>query len=159
MNLSLSLQSRLQYQHQTVSELILGFDEDRLKVRTIPEKWSPFENITHLVSYQMIFQTRIEKILTERNPVFERYVAENDPVFYEYLKETPKSLLQKLCTIREHICKQLNELHPQELSRIGHHPKFGALTLVQWTEFFLLHEAHHLFTLFKLLTEAEAPSE
>ena len=41
---------------------------------------------------------------------------------------------------------------------IGHHPKYGALTLVEWTEFFLLHEAHHLFTLFKLLNEDDEGS-
>ena len=27
------------------------------------------------------------------------------------------------------------------------HPRFGLLTVVDWTEFFLLHEAHHLYTM------------
>jgi hypothetical protein len=38
----------------------------------------------------------------------------------------------------------VEHLSPAELSRSGVHPQFGALTLVQWLEFFLLHEPHHL---------------
>lgn len=34
--------------------------------------------------------------------------------------------------------------------RIGLHPVYGPMTLEGWTEFFLLHEAHHLFTILRL---------
>jgi Protein of unknown function (DUF1569) len=31
------------------------------------------------------------------------------------------------------------------MGRVGHHPAFGALNLRQWVQFFLMHEAHHLY--------------
>jgi hypothetical protein len=37
-----------------------------------------------------------------------------------------------------------------QLALKGTHPKYGTLMITEWTEFFLLHEAHHLFTLFRL---------
>jgi hypothetical protein len=37
-----------------------------------------------------------------------------------------------------------------DLDKTGHHPVFGEMNLIQWLNFFLLHEAHHLFTIFKL---------
>jgi hypothetical protein len=40
------------------------------------------------------------------------------------------------------------------LSRKGFHPSFGALTIPQWLEFFLLHEAHHLYTAMLCIAEA-----
>ena len=84
MNLSQSIKSRLQFQHETVGELMHGYDHKQLKMRVIPDKWSVWENIAHLVSYQLIFQERIVRVLVEDNPLFERYMAENDPVFDEY---------------------------------------------------------------------------
>ena len=135
--------------------MIKGYDEEQLKLRTIPGKWSAFENIVHLVSYQDIFQQRIDKILTGKNPSFERYVAENDPEFDVYLQHPLQQLLQSLHSVRKQFYDQLNTLSTDKLLFIGHHPKYGALTLVQWTEFFLLHESHHLFTLFKLLNDRE----
>jgi hypothetical protein len=44
----------------------------------------------------------------------------------------------------------ITNLNDGELLLTGTHPKFGVLTIPGWTEFFLLHEAHHLFTIFRL---------
>ncbi len=44
-------------------------------------------------------------------------------------------------------------LKDDELRRIGIHLAFGEMTVVMWVNFFLLHEAHHLFTIFKLVPE------
>jgi hypothetical protein len=154
LNLSSSITSRLQFQHRTIEELIKEYNEDSLRIHTIPGKWSAFENIVHLVTYQFIFQERIEKIIAGNNPAFPRYVAENDPVFYEWLQHSLPQLLQSLHSVRKQINQQLIELTTDQLAYIGQHPLYGALSLVQWAEFFLLHEAHHLFTLFKLLNEA-----
>jgi DinB superfamily len=143
----------LQYQHQTIDELIRGYDEESLKKRVFPDKWSPFENIVHLVSYQLIFKQRIDKMLDGGHPSFSRYVAEDDPGFYAWLEQPLKELLHSLYNVRSEIYQQLTHLSTDQLSSVGHHPKYGALTLIQWSEFFLLHEAHHQFTLFKLLNE------
>ena len=153
MPLSASLSSRLEFQHQTIAELIEGYTEQELKSRTIPDKWSAFENIAHLVLYQLVFQERIVQIMVETNPSFERYVAENDPSFEEYLQYPLQHLMELLYDTRKQICRQLHDLSENELLRTGQHPLFGSLSVVQWTEFFLLHEAHHLFTVFKLLAK------
>lgn len=155
MPLSLSIASRIQYQHNTIEELIKDYTEDQLRIRTIPGKWSPFENIAHLVRYQVIFKARVDKIVNTDNPSFERYLAENDPGFNPYLQHSLFQLLQSLGDTRKEIFKTLTTFTDIELARIGEHPKFGPLSLIQWSEFFLLHEAHHLFTLFKLLNDQE----
>jgi hypothetical protein len=41
-------------------------------------------------------------------------------------------------------------LRPADLNRTGEHPVFGKMNMIKWLHFFLLHEAHHLFTIFKL---------
>ena len=151
MALSQSILSRLQFQHRTIEELIVGYSEEELKLRNSPEKWSVFENIVHLVVYQLTFQQRIHNILKGDGPLIERYVAENDPLFTEYLRKSLKELLQDLDENRTLIYEQLFVVDTPQLASFGLHAVYGKLTLVQWCEFFLLHEAHHLFTIFKLI--------
>lgn len=155
MPLSLSIQSRIQFQYITIEELIKNCTEDQLKVRTIPDKWSAFENIAHLVRYQVIFQERIDRILNTTSPSFDRYVAQSDPEFDQYLQNSLFDLMKSLGATRHQILKTLTTLTDTELKRIGVHPKFGELSLVQWSEFFLLHEAHHMYILFTLLNDQE----
>ena len=150
MPLSYSIIARLQYQHQTISELTKNFSEEKLKQRINPDKWSPFENIVHLCAYQPTFIQRISLILKENNPLFERYVAENDSHFYECMKLSFAELISKINNERSIIFKKLQSLNDEQLRRAGKHPKYGALTIAQWADFFLLHEAHHLWAIIQL---------
>jgi len=159
MTLSQSTKSRLQFQHETARELIEGYNEEQLKLRILPDKWSAFENLAHLVSYQPVLQQRIGSILVESNPSFERYVAENDPAFDASLQQPLEQLLLTLYSVRSQIWHQVQALSGDQLVRVALHSKYGELNIVQWIEFFLLHEAHHLFTMFKLLGEIGAKRE
>jgi hypothetical protein len=150
MPLSLSIQSRLKHQHETVAELIKGLSEEQLKQRVNPAKWSAFENIVHLVSYQPVFYRRLQLIEQQDNPAFERYVADNDPVFQQYTDRSLKELLDDFTTQRFLINNHIFQLTETVLRREGSHPLFGRFNISQWTDFFLLHEAHHLFTIFML---------
>ncbi|MGH7237346.1 MAG: DinB family protein, partial [Candidatus Saccharimonadales bacterium] len=51
---------------------------------------------------------------------------------------------------REVIYQLITHTPADKLERMGIHPKYGKLTVLDWTEFFLLHEAHHLYTIFQL---------
>jgi len=145
--------SRLQHQQETLKELVADFTEEQLRRRVDPEKWSAFENLAHLAVYQPVFLTRIERIGKEKDPRFERYVAEQDALFPISLERGMTDLLREIMQDRALIIARLTALDDNDLRRTGLHPRYGPLTLRQWTEFFLLHEAHHLFTIFKLLQD------
>jgi hypothetical protein len=156
MPLSSSTLTRLQYQHETIAELITGFNEEQLKFRVNPDKWSAFENIVHLVSYQPVFIYRIGLMLKENNPLFERYAAGNDPLFHDYLQRPLKELLDILVHDRSLLNRMLSEMDEEKLKRTGLHSKFGNFTLSQWANLFLLHEAHHLWTILQLLSASNS---
>lgn len=153
MPLSASIATRLQYQHETLQPLISGLREEELRQRNISGKWSVFENMAHLAAYQPVFDDRIVRMEKEREPAFDRYVAEEDPLFPSYLEKRPGELIRIIATDRSAITTRLMGLGEEALRRTGLHPKFGLLTMEQWAEFFLLHEAHHLFTVFRLVQE------
>jgi DinB superfamily len=181
MPLSVSIRTRLRHQQETISELIANLSEDQLKQRINPDKWSAFEHIAHLAAYQPVFIGRLERIREsneaqgkqsgeggmhpnqseawEGPPAFGRYVAEKDPLFPVYLEKTVPELLADIAFNRDRIAAIFVGVDDEGLSdgidllRTGRHPKYGLLTTVQWTEFFLLHEAHHLFTIFMLVQD------
>ena len=150
MELSVSALSRLAYQHFTISELISDVDEARMRQNPAPGKWGIHDNITHLARYNVVFQERIVTILREHNPEFSRYVAESDPEFPTWQKKNTVALLESISTERKKISLMLSSLQPEQLARTGIHPRFGVLSIIGWVEFFLLHEAHHIFTIFQL---------
>ncbi|HTL07315.1 MAG TPA: hypothetical protein VL307_03620, partial [Chitinophagaceae bacterium] len=101
-------------------------------------------------AYQPTFLARLQLMATKDVPVFERYVADNDPLFHQYLSYTLKELTEDINAQRFLINKHLTNLPENMLRREAVHPLYGRFTTAQWADFFLLHEAHHLFTIFML---------
>lgn len=150
MKLYLSLYDRLKSQHETIEQVIMKVNSEGLNFRPEPNKWSIHDNIAHLAKYQPVFTDRINKILNTDLPSFERYTAENDPDFETWRQWSIEKLMQTLYIDRQNIFQLITNLSEKESDRIGQHPTLGKLKVVQWTEFFLLHEAHHIFTIFRL---------
>jgi len=147
------MSARLIHQHETIRDLIAGLPIKTLQHRILPDKWSVFENIVHLAAYQPVFILRLERITREPSPAFERYVAEQDPAFPSYLGKSLEDLLGHIDDSRTVILSRLEEGGETLLARTGLHPRYGLLTGREWTEFFLLHEAHHLYTIFMLVRD------
>jgi hypothetical protein len=145
-----SLTERLKNQHKTIASIIIKLNNSQLQYHPSPGKWNIHENIAHLAKYQPVFIDRIRKILTNEEPAFDVYKAEDDDEFEIYCAFTTYELLKKISSDREVIFHLITHLPVDKLDRIGTHPKYGRLTISEWTEFFLLHEAHHLLTIFQL---------
>ena len=145
-----SLKERLKNQHKTIPSIILKLGNQQILHRQFKGKWNIHENIAHLAKYQPVFIDRFRKILAIDEPEFEVYRAEDDDEFEIYCAFTTYELLKKISADREVIYHLITHLSADKLDRMGVHPKFGKLTITEWTEFFLLHEAHHLFAIFQL---------
>ncbi|MGB8193125.1 MAG: DinB family protein [Chitinophagaceae bacterium] len=144
---------RLRYQHKTMRELCDGLTEAQLCTHVNEGKWSAHENIAHLVAYQPAFLARMFRIQQEEEPLFERYVADNDPAFAETVKQPTAELFDSAEADRDSIARMLLALDEASLMRTGIHARYGKLNVINWVEFFLLHEAHHLFTIFMLTAD------
>ncbi|WPU99625.1 DinB family protein [Mucilaginibacter sp. cycad4] len=155
MSLYTSLSARLKTQHLTIEQLVAGISNDKLITPPTPGKWSALDNIAHLARYQKIFTGRMHQILNEDTPVFDRYNGDLDPQFSPFRSMNLAELLNIINADRTTIINLLSGLTDTELSRIGVHPKYGRLTILKWAEFFILHEAHHLFTIFQLVNGTE----
>ncbi|PZR29599.1 MAG: hypothetical protein DI535_02475 [Citrobacter freundii] len=153
MQMPSSISTRLQYQHKSLIELIEGLSDEQIRMQVIPGKWSIFENIVHLETYQHIFIHRVRQMLEGFNPIFDRYSAEGDPLFHDHCGKSSREVMQDLLSTRKEIASGMLSFNENDLAKLGTHPVYGAMNMIQWLNFFLLHEAHHLFTIFKLAAE------
>lgn len=153
MEIPSSLSTRLQYQHKIIFDLIEGLSDEQIRRPVITGKWCIFENIVHLTAYQHTFIARVKQILSEDNPAFHRYTAETDPLFADYCVKTSHEIMKDFFSTRKDMASVFLSFKADDYSRTGQHPAFGQMNLLQWMNFFLLHEAHHLFTIFKLSAE------
>jgi hypothetical protein len=151
MPLSTSALTRLQHQHETIRELVDDLPEQQLRRTINAGKWSAFDNIAHLACYQGVFLARLERIQMEESPVFEAYVADTDPNFSGYQHGSLQHLYNSIDSRRAILRNKLEGMNEDSLLRTASHPRYGLLDTAHWTEFFLLHEAHHLYTIFSLI--------
>jgi len=153
MSLPTSLTTRLEYQHKSLLDIIEGLSDEEIRRQVIAGKWSIFENIVHLATYQHAFLERMRKILEEEIPQFDRYTAETDPLFHDNCSRSTREVMQDLITTRRELIDKIFSLREDQVLRKGRHPVFGNMSIVQWLNFFVLHESHHLFTIFKLVPQ------
>jgi len=153
MQMPSSISTRLQYQHKSLLDIIDGLTDEQIRRQIIVGKWSIFENIVHLSTYQHVFISRIKQILEQESPAFPRYTADADPLFHDNCSKSSREIMQDLLTTRKEMAAEIVSFKETDLEKTGQHPVFGKMNLIQWLNFVLLHEAHHLFTIFKLTAE------
>jgi len=120
----------------------------------VPGKWSAHDNLAHLARYHQVFLDRIARILSEDAPVFDRYRAEQDADWQSWITLPTSQVLTRLSSMRTKLMARLRSLNEADFERTGVHPKFGTMTLSLWLEFFLVHEAHHLYVVLGLVRKS-----
>lgn len=128
-----------------------GVSAETLSARPIPGKWSAHEQLAHIARYHQIFLQRIDRILAEQAPEFPRYRAEDDSEWPAWTGLPTPQLLVRISSMRAKLMAHLRSLSEEDFERTGVHPKLGAMSLSLWLEFFLVHEAHHLYAALQLV--------
>ena len=145
-----AITDRLKNQHHIIHELIKDLDNKLIDRQPAKDKWSIKDNIAHIAFYHLKFLSRMELILSGKENIFKRYNPDEDPDFIEWRQMNKEELLSRLETNRKKVIDFIGELKGTDLEKTGIHQNFGKMNIVQWIEFFLLHEAHHIYTIFRL---------
>ena len=153
--LSEAMRAQLRDQLKTFNDLYSNFSPEVWEQKPDSGKWSARENLAHLARYHEVFLDRLQRIQQQDSPQFARYRAEDDPEWARWSPLDLPALTRRIRKLRDCVIEAVSGLSDRQLARTGIHPALGELTVPQWIEFFLLHEAHHLYkTLFLLRTES-----
>src|SRR5262245_48303437 len=99
---------------------------------------------------------RIGRVLLEDNPTLPRYDEAEDPEWERWKTLTVPQVWAALDERRQALVAAVAPLAPEQLARAGAHQKFGPMDVTRWLEFFLVHEAHHLYVALQRLAEARS---
>jgi uncharacterized damage-inducible protein DinB len=149
--------TRLVTQLGSLEVLLAGMDPGAISRRPPSGKWSARENLAHLGRYHEVFLIRVDRILAEAAPRFSRYRAEEDAEWPQWQSLPIEDVLQRLAALRGQLVQRIREIRSENFSKIGVHPAFGSMSLTEWLEFFLVHEAHHLYVVLQRVRERAGP--
>jgi uncharacterized damage-inducible protein DinB len=153
--LSQSTLLRLETQAEVIPLLLSGASPEAITARPSSGQWSAHENLAHLARHQTVFLERLRRILDESAPQLGRYRAEEDPAWPEWCRLSTAEVLRRHTAGREEFIRLGKGLSHTDASRVGIHPLFGDMSLALWVEFFLLHEAHHLYVVMTRLGQVQ----
>ena len=149
-----SLLARLETQLEALDLILARATPAVLDARPRPGEWSARENLAHLARHHAVFLDRLRRLVTEDRPALGRYRAEDDPEWASWQTLPPDELLTRLRALRAELVASVRSLSPGDSARTGVHPTFGEMDVAGWLGFFLLHEAHHLYTALVRVGEA-----
>ncbi len=141
---------RLQYQLEPLSAWA-QLTPAHWEVPTAPGKWNARLHLAHLACYQQLFMHRVRAIAAGGAGTLSRYKAEEDPAWAAWQLKPIKNLVEEIQADRDALLIQLRALAPHEQAATATHALLGEMHLGGWVEFFLLHEAHHLLTVLKMV--------
>jgi len=147
--LSASAAARLATQLECLPALLDGASGEALERRTRSGKWSVRENLAHLARHHEIVLDRVRRVLEEDRPVLARYAAEEDSEWPAWAALPMDEVRARLGRMRHELVRLVDGLDAEALARTAVHPALGEMPLTLWIEFFLLHEAHHLYVVMK----------
>ena len=153
--MSASIRSRLETQLDALDVVLAGATSALADWRPASGDWSARENLAHLARHATAFVERLDRILREETPTLGRYRAEEDPEWIQWSGLALDEVLRRLRDVRRRLIDWVRAVPADQWNRTGLHSSFGAMTIRDWLEFFLLHEAHHLYTAMGLIAEAK----
>jgi uncharacterized damage-inducible protein DinB len=115
-----------------VTDLLSDLDEEMLRWRPIPNKWSIKEIVCHLRDMERLaYLARYQKIVSEENPYLEnvdqnRLAYEND-----YINQNTSEALEEFKKLRAETVQTLGEVPLEDWARSGVHQTDGHLTITQ----------------------------
>ena len=126
------LLSNLKSLPNELGDLLEDLDEETLRWRPIPNKWSIKEIMCHLRDMELLaYLGRYRKILTEDNPSLANVDQDQLAVESDYINQDAKAAFQEFKLLRSETIQTLEAAPPEVWSRSGTHSTDGPMTLEQ----------------------------
>ncbi len=124
--------------------LVADMNDEHLRQRPVPGKWSTLEVICHLVDFDPILADRMKRIIAEDRP---QLLGADEQKFAAALRYHDRDAAEELALLektRSQMGRILKQLKEDAFAREGVHNERGVLTLARMLEIAAKHIPHHL---------------
>jgi hypothetical protein len=115
-----------------LEDLLQGLDEETLRWRPIPNKWSIKEIMCHLRDMERLaYLARYRKMLAEDNPALPNVDQDKIAIESDYINQDAKAALDEFKWLRAETIDTLRGAPVETWSRSGIHSSDGPMTVEQ----------------------------
>jgi hypothetical protein len=115
-----------------LGDLLTELDEETLRWRPVPNKWSIKEIMCHLRDMESdAYLARYQRILAEDNPVLPNVDQERLAIERDYMNQSAMGALAEFKALRASTIQTLESTPAESWSRSGVHETDGPMTLEQ----------------------------
>jgi len=124
------LLSNLKSLPNELDDLLKDLDEEMLRWRPIPNKWSVKEIMCHLRDMELLaYLTRYRKMLSEENPQLPNVDQDKIAIESDYINQDAGTALEEFKRLRQETIRTLEAAPVDAWSRGGTHETDGPLTV------------------------------
>jgi uncharacterized damage-inducible protein DinB len=153
-----STRTRLERQLDALPVIFDAANAGFADIRPDDGGWSASENVAHLARHADVFLGRLDRLVREERPRLGLYRPEEDPEWPSWRSLSLDEALRRVRDARARLIAWVDGLSEGQARRVGIHPVLGEMDVGRWVEFFLMHEAHHLYSAMRRLGQARTRS-
>jgi DinB superfamily len=124
--------------------MLRDLPEDLLRWKPAPERWSIAEVLGHLADLELLYADRTRRIVTEENPVLQKYDAAGTVLIGDYTHGSATENLAVFIRIRRSTIILLRSIPADSGEREATHSELGNITLHQMLSEWASHDLGHL---------------
>ncbi len=113
-----------------LDDLLTGLDEETLRWRPIPNKWSVKEIVCHLRDMEReAYLGRYTRMLSEENPLLPNIDQDRLAIEMDYINQDARAALEEFKQLRAETVRTLEGVPPEGWSRRGVHEHDGSMSI------------------------------
>lgn len=124
------LLSNLKSLPNELDDLLKDLDEDTVRWRPIPNKWSVKEIMCHLRDMERLaYLARYRRMLDEENPILPNVDQDRIAIESDYINQDASAALDEFKRLRQETIRTLESVAVEDWSRGGTHETDGPMTV------------------------------
>jgi DinB superfamily len=113
--------------------------------RPSPEKWSPLEYGCHVRDALLLYDERLQLMLTQEGPQYPNWDQDVTAVAERYDEQDPATVAAEIPVAAETLARRFDSLSADQWQRTGHRSDGAHFTVETFARYFVHDPVHHLF--------------
>ena len=127
-----------------IEKMLYAADDDALRWKPAPERWSIGEVLAHLVDVERVFRERARRMLESDSPALEAYDQNAAYAAGKYSSGQAREYLRQFCHERDRSLSALRYAPPTAAGRTAQHAELDRITLGELMHEWAFHGLGHI---------------
>jgi hypothetical protein len=128
-----------------------------VRKRPAPQIWSPLEYACHVRDVFVLYDQRLQLMLTENNPIYQDWDQDQTAVEEHYPEQDPAQVSVELQDAGSALAWRFDQVEGQQWSRPGRRSDGAEFTIASFARYLIHDVMHHVYDVTGQLQQQTAP--